>query len=193
MSAVAKTTYSGAASAMHWIVAAPLIGSIGCVLKAQQSPKEEKGKWMWRHKSLGLLTGMVVLPRVGYRVLSSAAYKVQPLVGNAAWENTAGHAGHYALYGFMTIMPATGILMGYYGGKGLPFFNTTISGAVVPDGDEKTKKRYGQIAKRSFQFHKQIGVYGKYLVPVHAGAAVYHYGRGQAIFRRINPFRSPRA
>lgn len=190
MSAVAKTTYSLTASWFHWAVALPLMGSIGTVLKAQSAPKEEKGEWMFRHKSLGLLTGIIVAPRFGYRLLSNA-YKIQPLVGSAAWETQAGALGHYLLYGFMTVMPASGIIMGYYGGKGLPFFNRTIPGAVASDDD--AKKRNGQIAKRSFQIHKQLGTYGKYLIPVHAGAAFMHYFRGQTIFRRINPFRSSRA
>ena len=37
--------YSIAASYYHWVVAVPLMGSIASVLKCQQSPKEEKGKW----------------------------------------------------------------------------------------------------------------------------------------------------
>ena len=41
---------------------------------------------------------------------------------------------HYALYGFMIIMPASGIAMGYYGGKGLPFFTTTLAGAKESNG-----------------------------------------------------------
>jgi len=193
MSAGLKTTYSLAASWFHWAVALPLLGCVGTVLKAQQAPKEEKGDWMFRHKSLGLLTGIVVAPRVAYRLVSAAGYKVLALPGAAAWEQQAGSIGHNLLYGFMTIMPATGILMGYYGGKGLPFFNRTIPGAIVAPDDDVTKKRNGAIAKRSFQIHKQLGVYGKYLIPIHAGAAVAHQARGQAIFRRINPFRSARA
>ncbi len=37
------------------------------------TPKEDKagkGKWMWRHKSLGVLTGIVVAPRLGYRLFN---------------------------------------------------------------------------------------------------------------------------
>jgi len=186
MSGVAKTTYSIAASTFHWAVAIPMIGSIGSVLKCQSLPKghPDKGKWMYRHKSLGLLSGMIVAPRVAYRVMARlSAYRVQPLVGSAEWEHKAGSAGHALLYAFMTVMPATGIAMGYYGGKGLPFFYTTIGGASTPNGG---------IAKQAFQIHKQVGTYGKYLVPIHAGAAVQHYFRGQAIFRRINPFRASR-
>ena len=129
-----------------------MIGSIASVLQAQQAPKEEKGPLMHRHKSLGLLSGMLIAPRVGYRIFSSAAYNVRHLPGNAGWENSAGSLSHYALYAFMTIMPATGIAMGYFGGKGLPFFYTTIKGAETPNGG---------IAKKSFQIHKQLGTYGK--------------------------------
>jgi 1,2-dihydroxy-3-keto-5-methylthiopentene dioxygenase len=139
---------------------------------------------MHRHKSLGLLTGMIVAPRIAYRLIKAgSAYRVQPMVGNANWENAAGKAAHYALYGFMTVMPASGIAMGYYGGKGLPFFGTTFAGAA---------DKNGSIAKQSFKIHKTLGTYGKYLVPAHAGAAFMHYFRGQAIFARINPFRVPR-
>jgi len=173
------------ASFYHWLVAFPLIGSIASVLQAQQAPKEDKGRLMHRHKSLGLLSGMLVAPRFAYRIFSSAsAYNVRHLQGNAAWENTAGNLSHYALYAFMTIMPATGIAMGYYGGKGLPFFYTTFKGAETPNGG---------IAKQSFQIHKQLGTYGKFLVPLHVGASGLHWARGQSIFARINPFRTPRA
>jgi cytochrome b561 len=183
MSVVPASAYSRTASYFHWLVAVPLIGCVGCVLQAQRAPKEEKGDWMFRHKSLGLLTGMIVAPRFLYR-LTSGAYNVRSLQGNASWENTLGSVSHLALYGFMAIMPATGIAMGYYGGKGLPFFYTTFPGATSVDG---------KIAKNAFNIHKQVGAYGKYLIPLHVGASGLHVARGQPIFARINPFATPRA
>jgi hypothetical protein len=42
----------------------------------------------------------------------------------------------------MTVMPATGIAMGYFGGKGLPFFVTTLPGAANSKAD-------GAIAKQA--------------------------------------------
>ena len=101
----------------------------------------------------------------------------------------------------MTIMPVTGIAMGYYGGNGLPFFFTTVPGIVKTDDNKATA---GAIAKQvrvqtgwfwgdgtlvdtilpfcsgnamleseqSFQIHKQLGTYGKFLVPVHVGKFV---------------------
>jgi len=63
--------YTKSASYFHWLVAAPLIGSVGTVLKAQSLPKEakdEKLQLMWIHKSLGVLTGIIVAPRLVYRI-----------------------------------------------------------------------------------------------------------------------------
>jgi len=183
-------SYTLTASIFHWAAAVPMIGSIGCVLKAQQAPKEEKGLWMHRHKSLGLLAGMVVFPRMGYRLIARTKYdQVPEVVGSGPVESAIAKWMHYALYAFMTIMPATGIAMGYYGGKGLPFFNTTFKGIELT---EENKAQSQSIAKNSFNIHKQVGVYGKYLVPLHVAGAFQHWARGHTIFSRINPFSSSR-
>ena len=159
------------------------------VLKAQEAPKAEKGLWMHRHKSLGLLTGILVAPRLGYRLFNAAKYRVEHIAGTGPLEQKAADASHFLLYGFMTIMPASGIAMGYFGGKGLPFFGTTIPGIVHTD---ETKKGNQKIAGQAFKIHKQLGTYGKFLIPLHAAGAVQHAARGHTIFARINPFRSPK-
>lgn len=100
---------------------------------------------MYTHKSLGLLTAIVVAPRLVYRVYNRVAYKVEEVQGSSAIETIASKAVHYGLYAFMIIMPATGVAMGYYGGKGLPFFYTTFSSPVA--ADDAQKKTYGEIAK----------------------------------------------
>merc|ERR1712196_467196 len=158
---------------MHWLSAPAMLGCIGSVLAAQQAEKKDKGTWMFRYKSLGLLTGILVAPRLASKIMSRNPGK---LPGSSALEDIASKVSHYSLYAFMTIMPATGIAMGYYGGKGLPFFTTTIPGAEKPDG---------ATAKQAFSIHKTMGVYGKYLFPIHIGAAFLHAIKGQAIFYRI--------
>ena len=70
---VAAKAYTATASSLHWLSGISMIGCIGSVLQAQNAPKGEKGKWMWRHKSLGLLTGMIVAPRVAYRIANRSA------------------------------------------------------------------------------------------------------------------------
>ena len=39
------------------------------------------------------------------------------MVGPSSIEHALAKVGHYGLYAFMTIMPASGIAMGYYGGN----------------------------------------------------------------------------
>lgn len=87
---------------------------------------------------------MIVTPRFAYRLWNRKVYNVAGLQGSSAFEHVAGKVTHYGLYAFMTIMPASGIAMGYYGGKGLPFFFTTISGA---------KEKNGGIAKNVSRKH----------------------------------------
>jgi len=80
----------------------------------------------------------------------------------------------------MTLMPLTGIGMGLYSGKGLPFFWTTIPGF---------EKANGKLAGQNYDIHKKLGYYGKFLIPIHVGAAFGHAATGSKIFSRINPFR----
>lgn len=113
---------------------------------------------MFRHKSLGLLSGMLIAPRMAARLASKAPGMLE---GNSSAQHMLGQATHGLMYAFMIAMPvrayggraegleyavksiytyflsyrvysylsdvwwmwqATGIAMGYYGGKGLPFF-----------------------------------------------------------------------
>ena len=66
------------------------------------------------------------------------------------WERALAAASHAAMYGFIIAMPVTGVAMGYYGGKGLPFFFTTIPGAEKPNGKN---------AGFMFKWHKYLGWY----------------------------------
>lgn len=93
-------------------MAPAFIGSIGAVLQAQQVKGKAKGDWMFRHKSLGLLAGILVAPRFAARLFSKIP---GPLEGTNALQAAASKATHYAMYAFMAVMPATGIAMGYYG------------------------------------------------------------------------------
>ncbi|GAB5032615.1 cytochrome b561 [Nannochloropsis oceanica] len=170
-------TYSKALSLFHWLVGLSMMGSVGAVLQAQQVKGKEKGVWMFRHKSLGLLAGILIAPRFIFRLSSKIPAPMKEWNG---FEQIASKISHLGLYGFMVGMPVSGIAMGYYGGKGLPFFWTTLDGAATANGE---------VAKQAFSIHKTMGTYGKYLIPLHVGAAGAHAVRGQAIFARINPFR----
>ena len=80
---------------------------------------------------------------------------------------------------FMIFMPASGIAMGYYGGKGLPFFWTKVSGTDSPNKS---------IAGAAYRWHKRVGTAFEILVGLHVGGAAMHVLMGDKIFSRINPF-----
>ena len=151
-------------------MAPAITGSIMCVLKAQEydwkTSPEPKGKWMFRHKSLGLLTGMLAVPRLIAKLTSPS---VAGLAGDTKAIQILARVSHGSLYAFMGIMSVSGILMGYYGGKGLPFFFTTLP------GDKEGNK---SIAGNSYKIHTFIGHNFKYLVPLHVGAAGFHAVKG---------------
>ena len=102
-------------------------------------------------------------------------------------EHMAANASHALFYAYMLGMPATGIAMGYYGGKGVPFFGLY----TIPGKADKTKED-GKFAGQMFKWHTQAGQFLQYLIPVHVAGALQHYLRGHAIFSRMNPFFVPK-
>ena len=161
-----------------WLQA--LIGCFGFVKLAQNTKdKKEKGNLMWYHKSFGLLMAGMLIPRVGIRLAS----RVPALMEGPAWEHAAAKATHaFIVYGGIAFMPISGVAMGYFGGKGLPFFWTKVPGA-------SKENKNGKLAGKAYKAHKFVGKYGAYLVPLHVGAVGYHHlFKGQKILARMNPF-----
>jgi len=171
---------------MHWVYAGGFLTVMGTVLASQQTTGptflgtkgKTKGTLMMIHKSTAVVLTALVLPRVALRAFTVAP---KSLPGNFL-EHLAANASHVAFYGFMVAMPATGLSMGYFGGKGVPFYGLY----TFPGKADKTKED-GQLAGRMFTWHKWLGGFLWYLVPVHVGGATLHWMRGHSIFTRIVP------
>ena len=153
-----------------------MLACVGFVLAAQNSKGKTKGDMMFYHKSCGTLAMGLLFPRIAVRLVS----KIPPPVTAVTWEIMAAKAGHAAMYAFAIVLPSTGVAMGYFGGKGLPFFYTTLPGA----SDEN---KNGEIAKNAFKVHKLAGQALEYMIVLHIGGALLHVARGQPIFRRMIP------
>jgi cytochrome b561 len=162
---------------MHWTMGGAIIACVGCVQGAiYTKDKKLKGDLMFYHKSFGLLSLGFLFPRLALRAVS----KIPEHLPGPAWELISAKVTHGLLYAFMIIMPISGTIMGYYSGKGLPFFWKTLDGAPKADG---------ATAKQAFQIHKQVGSYLQYVVPLHAGAVGYHFiVKGKNILPRILPW-----
>ena len=138
-------TYSTLMQANHLLGGAAVLGCVGTVLQAQKyKPGKDKGDLMFLHKSFGLLSFLLLGPRLAARALQTLP-SAPPSVG-IPLEKALAAVTHYGLYGGLLLMPATGIVMGAYGGRGLPFFTTTSSRfavsvpAVSPDVEEGDPK-----------------------------------------------------
>lgn len=167
--------YARPLQALHWLIAGGTVGTFAFVQLAMNLPKEQaedKGRFMMLHKSLGLTVLSLSVPRLALRLTT----KIPAAVPGSQIEQVAAKVGHLVMYGFMTAMPVSGFIMGYYGGKGLPFFGVTIPGA---------SKRDGKLAGRAFKLHKQLGWYYEMFVPLHVGAVGVHALKGQNILRRM--------
>ena len=141
-----------------------------------------------RPERWAVLVAAMIVPRVLLRMVTTAP---TPLEGPAL-EHFAANVSHTALYGFMLAMPATGIAMGYYGGKGVPFYGLyTFPGKGAP-GMPAKEKEDGKFAGTMFKWHTWMGQYIFYLLPVHVGAVGLHTFKGQPILSRVNPFASPK-
>ena len=130
--------YPSSVQAMHWISGGSMLSCVGLILHVQSLPswkecnKEEKASKMnsmFLHKSFGTLACMALLPRLGVRIASQISKKLPAAPEGHVIEQWAGKLSHFAMYGFIIAMPVTGVVMGYMGGKGLPFFFTTITPA----------------------------------------------------------------
>eukprot|EP00040_Diaphanoeca_grandis_P017464 m.91134 g.91134 ORF g.91134 m.91134 type:complete len:223 (-) comp26448_c0_seq1:169-837(-) len=173
---VAVEGYTKALKYLHWGVGGGILAIFATVNIAQQTKdKKLKGKMMNAHKSIALLTTGGIIARIAVRLTS----KIPLAMPNPPILKMGSALVHTVLYGFMIVMPASGIAMGYFGGKGLPFFGMTIPGAT---------EKNGEIAKNAFKVHKFLGIYFEAFVAMHAAGAFFHLARGHTIFARMNPF-----
>ena len=169
--------YAKSVSVAHWSMAALFGGVVGTVKAAQWTKDEaKKARYMHIHKSLALLVIAALPIRIGLRLTTRLP---GALPGAHKIELLAGKLGHYALYGTMVALPTTGVTMGYFGGKGLPFFAFHIPGASQP---------LPEVAKAAFKAHKTLGQAFTYLIPLHIAGASWHVLRGHPVFQRMNPF-----
>eukprot|EP00055_Hartaetosiga_balthica_P015468 m.91513 g.91513 ORF g.91513 m.91513 type:complete len:234 (+) comp8873_c5_seq1:109-810(+) len=167
-----NSPYSRPLQLLHWAMGAGIVTCIATV-KLQQWSKDNdfKGKMMHIHKS----TALLVLGMIPLRIFYGLKSKTPALPGPMGFISKLSHFGLYAL---MIGMPISGVVMGYFGGKGLPFFNWHISGAS--DEDKKPA-----IAKKAYQLHKKAGLVLEGLTLLHIGGAAFHLALGQNLFRRM--------
>lgn len=174
------TKYPGSMVLLHWLIAAGFITCIATVKMAQWTPKENpkkygysKGELMMIHKSTAVLVAALVIPRVGLRLVQ----RMPALPEGSKFEHVMAKITHVYLYAMMVAMPGSGFAMAYFGGKGIPFFDTIL----VPGAEEPNK----EMAGNAFKAHKQMGQILEYVIPLHMAAVAWHMLKAQNVLARM--------
>jgi len=178
----APERYTGVAMALHWLIAALIVGQIAFGWYLQSVPRKTPARTVYvnLHKSTGLTLGLLVLVRLGWRL----THKAPPLPGSLpAWQRAAARTSHFALYTCMLVMPAAGYLASNFSKFGVNYFNAVL----LPPWGVDDRKLYAVFNTT----HVVTSYVFVALIAVHVLAALRHLHSRDGIFLRMWP--APRA
>ena len=134
---MSQHTYNRVAIILHWVLALALIGQFGFGLWMEEIPKDPPGVrafWFNLHKSVGLLVGLLVLWRMGWRITHS----VPPdLPDTPAWQAKLAQLTHGLMYLVMLAIPVTGFLGSSFSKYPVKFFGLALPRLWEADPDMK--------------------------------------------------------
>jgi cytochrome b561 len=165
MSAPLQTRYTGTAIALHWLIAVLLLGQFAFGLLLEDIPRgtPERGDYVNLHKSSGLLIGLLIVLRIGWRLSHQAPALPDTTPG---WQRRAARFSHFALYLCMLALPLSGYLASNFSKHGIKFFNVVRWAPWGPDD----KTLYGIFN----QIHHLAAALLALLVAVHVLALAKH-------------------
>jgi cytochrome b561 len=157
--------YTRTAIALHWIVAALVIGNLCYGLYLVGLPlSPQKLRYFSYHKWIGVTILLLAAARLLWRLTHPAP----PLPASMPrWERRAAHASHAVLYVLFFAAPLTGWLFSSAAG-----FQTVYLG-VIPIPDLLAKDR--ELADIIRLAHRGINYTMGALIVVHAAAAIKHH------------------
>lgn len=176
--------YSLTAVLLHWLIALLLIAqfTFGWYLGEIPRGVPERGYFVNLHKSTGMVIGLLILFRLGWRLTHSPP----PLPPNTTvprWQQRAAVASHCLLYVLMLVMPLSGYIASNFSKYGVNFFNAV---KFAPWGSED-KLVYAFFN----QMHKTSSLLLLALVIVHVLAALKHWRLDHdGVFSSMLPRRS---
>lgn len=160
---VSDERYNAVARALHWIIAALIIGNIAGGLLHE--PLEDVVNLMPLHKASGLTVLVLSLVRIAWRLTWRApAYPAEM----SALEVFAAKATHFAFYALMLAMPLTGWIMASAGKYPLSWFG-------LFDWPKLPVTRESPLYGIAHEGHELLGWLTLALVVLHVGAALRHH------------------
>jgi cytochrome b561 len=175
---MARSRYTRTAIALHWLLAAAILGQIllGWYLDGIPRGTPARSWWVNLHKSTGLTLGVLILVRLTWRW----SHPPPPLPGSMpAWQRMAADASHRLLYACMLTMPLTGYVASNFSEYGVKYFNAVLLPPWGPANAHVYALLKGAHVVTSYIFVTLIGV--------HVVAALRHVFLRDGIFRRMWP------
>jgi cytochrome b561 len=155
--------YSRTAIALHWGIAL-LIAFMAALGWYMMSIEDAPGSgWYFDlHKSFGITLALLVVARVGWRLLN----RPEPLpAAIAKWQRKLSKATQWLLYLLMALVPAAGYLGASYSKNGVQWFGLATPHWAPPDHDR---------AEQFFDIHAVLIWVLVVLVGLHVLGALKH-------------------
>jgi cytochrome b561 len=117
--------YTRTAIALHWLIAAIVVAVFAWGWWMQEIPKQPPGgraDAFNLHKSIGLTVLLLLLARVGWRVL----HPPPPLPPMPTWNARLAHANHGVMYVALFVLTVGGYLGSAWSGFPVKFFGFTL-------------------------------------------------------------------
>lgn len=176
--------YGAPAVALHWIMAALILGNLAFGLYLVELPlSPAKLRYFSWHKWVGVTVFVLAAIRLAWRL----GHAPPPLAaGLAPWETRLARAGHVSLYVFFFAVPLSGWLFSSAAG-----FQTVYLG-VVPIPDLLPKNR--ELADAIRPVHRWLNYALMVVLVGHVAAALkHHFLDRDDVLARMVPFLKPRS
>lgn len=158
-----QVRYTGAAQALHWIIALTIFGMFTLGLLFDSIPRNTRQWWINLHTVTGLFLFALVLFRLFWRI----GHKPPALPeGSSDFVRISSSAAHHTMYLLMIAIPVSGMIAYIWHAKAFDFGLFKLDFAVA-----NNKPVYDPAE----QFHKYMGFVLMGLVALHILAALWHH------------------
>ena len=172
--------YTNTAIALHWLIAAAVVGLIGWGWWMQTIPKVPVGPRVDAfnlHKSIGMTVLLLMLVRIGW----SARHTPPPFAPMPRWQSRLARTVHLLFYVCLIVQPVSGYLGSAFSGYPVRFFGAVLP-AWAPRNDALKEALSLVHLVNSWVL---VGALGLHLAGTAKHALLEHDGS----FRRIWPWR----
>ena len=159
-----KTEYGSVTKFFHWTIGVLILGmlAVGAYM-ADYAPKDLKGILYMNHKAVGVIVLMLVLARILWKFQNQTPAYPESMPG---WQKKSAIGLHHVLYIIMFLMPLSGYVMSVAGGHSINMWGWQVPDLISPNKP---------LAGLAHEAHETIAAIFYVVLPIHIGAALYHY------------------